>query len=83
MSQFLWGALFAACAVAAALFFRSFRSTRDRLFLYFTAAFAAFALNYLALAAIDPAREDVYTVYLIRLAGFAILIVGILDKNRR
>lgn len=83
MQKFLWGVLFAACVVAAALFVRSFRATRERLFLYFAAAFAAFALNYLALGAIDLAREDVYTVYLFRLAGFLVLIVGILDKNRR
>jgi len=83
MREFLWGMLFMASAVAAMLFLRFYRASRDRLLLFFAAAFIAFALNWLAIALTQPAQEGSYAVYLLRLAGFLILIAGILDKNRR
>jgi hypothetical protein len=83
MREFLWGMLFMASAIAAMMFVRFYRDSRDRLFLFFAAAFVAFALNWLALAVTDPRHEGSYAVYLLRLLGFAVLIVGIVDKNRR
>jgi hypothetical protein len=83
MRVFLWGMLFMACITAAMIFGRSYRKSRDRLFLFFAAAFVAFGINWLALALSDPSHEGAYAVYLLRLAGFGILIAGILDKNRR
>jgi len=53
------------------------------LFLFFAASFATLAGNWLALALIRPAPEAQHWIYLIRLAGFVLLIIGIIDKNRR
>jgi hypothetical protein len=62
---------------------RYWRVSGDRLFGYFALAFAFMALNWIALSAIDPALEVTHYAYLLRLAAFVLIIVGILDKNRR
>jgi Family of unknown function (DUF5985) len=62
---------------------RFWRTTRDRLFLFFAGAFATLALNRVSLALVDPALELQHYVYLVRLFAFLLLIVGIVDKNRR
>jgi hypothetical protein len=69
--------------VAALFFLRSWRVTSDRLFLFFALAFFAMALNWVGIASVDPSLERVHYVYLFRLAAFALIIVGIVDKSRR
>ena len=83
MRDFIWGTLTMGHLIAALLLLRFWRLSRDRLFLFFAIAFATLALNWLGLALIDPARELQHYVYLLRLLGFLLLIVGIVDKNRR
>jgi len=82
MRQFCWGMLTMASLVAS-LFFRSYwKTSGDRLFAFFAVAFAGLAVNWLALSIVDPAVEARHLLYLIRLAAFLIIIVGIVDKNR-
>jgi hypothetical protein len=81
--EFLWGLLTMAHLVVALLLLRFWRLSRDRLFLFFAASFAALAANWLALALIRPTPEAQHWVFLIRLFGFVLLIVGIVDKNHR
>jgi hypothetical protein len=82
MRQFCWGMLTMASLVASLFFVRFWKASRDRLFAFFAVAFVLFALNWLALSAVDPAFEARHVVYVIRLAAFIVIIVGILDKNR-
>ncbi|HUI60921.1 MAG TPA: DUF5985 family protein [Steroidobacteraceae bacterium] len=81
--QFLWGTLAMAHLVAALLLANFWRVSRDRLFLYFAFAFATMALNWIGVALIVPAQEPRHYVYLIRLFAFLLLIIGIVEKNRR
>jgi hypothetical protein len=81
VQQFLLGALTTACAVAGLMFLRFWKLTGDRLFLFFCLAFWVFALNWLALGWISI--EQTYFIFLLRLFGFALIIVAIIDKNRR
>ncbi len=83
MKQFLWGMLAMATAVASLLFLRYGKLTRDRLFLYFSAAFLAMTLNWLGLALIDPDTEHRYLAYCLRLIAFVLILIGIVDKNLR
>lgn len=83
MKQFLWGALTMASAVAAVFFLRYWRMTHDRLFAFFSIAFIVLALNWLALAIVDPNMETRHILYILRLVAFVLIIVGIVDKNRR
>jgi len=82
MKQFSWGLLAMASLVAGLLFLRYWKVTGDRLFAFFAMAFAMLATNYVVLAAVDPAFEARHLIFLIRLAGFLLIIVGIVDKNR-
>ena len=80
---FFWGALFMASAIAALFFLRYWSSTRERLFAFFAIAFAVMGLNWLSLAFVDPGDELRHTLYLLRLLAFVLIIIGIVDKNRR
>jgi hypothetical protein len=57
--------------------------TRDRLFVFFAIAFAALAANWIGLSMIDPDVESRHNIYVLRLLAFVLIIVGIVDKNRR
>ncbi len=81
-SVFLLGVLFALHGVAAGFFLRFWRETGDRLFAAFAAAFALFALNQAAFV-LWGEDEAVTGLYLVRLLGFVLILIGILDKNRR
>lgn len=79
---FLLGAIAALCLVSGVFFFRFWRETRDRLFLFFGLAFAIEGLNRAALALSDDPREGDPFFYLVRLGGFLIILYAIWDKNR-
>lgn len=83
MNQFMWGALTMACVVAALFFFKFWSQTRDRLFAAFSAAFAMMAVNWAVLGLTTPSDEARHFVYAIRLAAFALIVAGVVDKNRR
>src|SRR4051812_7213052 len=81
MIQFMLGAVVMACAVIGLFFVRFWRRSRERLFLYFAAAFWILGANWLALAF---TREDEPStlLYAVRLAAFVVILLGIWDKNR-
>lgn len=83
MSQFLSGALVMSGWIAALFFLRFWRVTRDRLFLFFFLAFLMLALNWLGLAWLQPPDEGRHKILLLRLLGFVLIILGVIDKNRR
>ena len=83
MNQFLWGALATAALTAAIFFLKFWRQTHDRLFAMFSAAFAVLSLNWIVLAIMRTKDETSYLVYLIRLLAFVLIIVAVIDKNRR
>jgi hypothetical protein len=79
----LHGFLIACCWVAGLFFFRFFRSTQERLFVFFAAAFWVFSLNWLGVALLGKPPESRHLLYLVRLLAFALILAGIYDKNRR
>lgn len=83
MNEFLWGALAMASWVAGLFFLQFWRTTRDRLFLFFCLAFWAFSLTWVGLAVVQPDSESRHYTYLFRLLAFVLIIVGIVDKNRK
>lgn len=82
MREFLWGMLTATHLVAALFFLRSWRTSGDRFFAYFAAAFAAMAAEWAALAVTPQADPTRYYLYVVRLLAFVLIIVGIAAKNR-
>lgn len=81
MQLFLLGMISMGSAVAALLFLRFWRTGRDRLFLWFAAAFALEAANR-AVFAWQGAGDEATAPYLVaRLVFFLLILAGIADKN--
>jgi hypothetical protein len=83
LDVFLQGACTLACWVIGLFFLRFWRVSGDRLFLFFLAAFWAFAFNWLGLVVIEATDETRHWFYVVRLVAFALFAIGIVDKNRR
>jgi hypothetical protein len=83
MNQFLWGALALSSWVAGLFFLRFWTISRDRLFLFLGVAFWVLMINWVALALSPWGDEGREYIYLLRLMAFIVIIVGVLDKNRR
>ena len=81
--DFLGGAIAMGFTVAALFFLKFWRRTRDALFLAFGAAFALLAANQAVPVLFGVASEDQSYIYLLRLAGFALIIWAVLRKNMR
>ena len=67
--------------IGALFFARFWRRTGDRLFLAFGAAFVLFAINQALISLSDSPREEQSVFYLLRFAGFALLVGAIIAKN--
>ena len=68
--------------VCALFFLRFWRSTGDRLFGVFSAAFWLLAVQRLALAVLLPLEEWRTGLYVVRLLAFLLILAAIVDKNR-
>jgi hypothetical protein len=79
----LWGALASASVAVCFLFLRFWRLSGERLFLFFALAFVAFGINWAGLALVHPPIESRHYLYLVRLLAFTLIIIGVVDKNRR
>ena len=80
--NFLAGAVVLGFLVCALFFLRFWRRTSDGLFLAFALAFALLGIGQAVLALANIPTEERYSVYLIRLAAFALILLAILRKNR-
>jgi hypothetical protein len=82
MQQMLIGAIAAGWLVAGLFFFRFWRHTRDRFFLWFALSFWIEAVNRVALGLLVGATEDNPLVYLFRLVAYGLILLAIWQKNR-
>ena len=80
---FTLGAICTGYAACALFFLRYFRRTRDRLFLIFAVAFAVLAGTQVGFLATVNEDREWHELYWLRLAAYACIMAGILDKNRR
>jgi hypothetical protein len=83
MNALLSGGLIAMYAAIALFFLRFWVNARERLFALFALAFFVLAAQRLALSLTNASMEDQTLFYLLRLAAFVIIVVAIVDKNRR
>ena len=81
MIDFLAGAVTLAYAIAALHFVQFWRRTSDRLFLNFALAFSLFALNQFVVWVLGAADERGNYAYVLRVLGFVLILVAIVDKN--
>lgn len=82
LNTFAYGMLTALSFIAGVFFVRYWRQTRDRFFVFLVIAFWALAANWASLAGNSNEEHAAY-FYLPRLVAFLVLLVGIVDKNRR
>lgn len=83
LNYFFAGAATISLLVIALFFLRFWRRTRDRLFLYFAGAFGFLMIERLVRASMAVENEWAPFVYTIRLAAFVLIIIAVVDKNRR
>ena len=81
MIEYLSGAVTLGYLVAALFFARFWKRTRDRLFVAFAVAFLLLALNQALAQWLGAADERVGYTYLLRVLGFLLILVAIVDKN--
>lgn len=81
MITFLSGMTTMGYLLASLFFFRFWRQTNDGLFVYFGVSFLMLALSQALTAITATPSDDQSWIYLLRLAAFTLLIVGIVAKN--
>jgi hypothetical protein len=81
MYEFLSGAVTLGHFIGALFFLRFWRKTRDRLFLAFSAAFILFGFNQGLAHILAIYHEPTSFIYALRVLGFVLILVAIVDKN--
>ena len=81
--DFLSGAVALGFFVCGLFFLRFWRGTRDELFLPFALSFALLGVGQSILVLAKLPTEERGSIYLVRLAAFALILFAILRKNRR
>lgn len=81
MIDFLTGANTLAYLLAGVFFLRFWRKTRDRFFRHFAIAFWLFALNQIVSFPLEPFDERLGYTYVLRVAGFILILFAIVEKN--
>lgn len=79
-TAYLLGAMAMGCFAASLFFFRFYRDTRDRLFVWFGLSFLVEAGNR-SLAAFQVFTADDSLYYGIRLAAYLLILWAIVEKN--
>ena len=82
MYQLVTGMLMILSLVAALFFAMSWRRSGDRFFLIFAFAFTLLGIERLILGMLNLPESPLLSIYLIRLVGFLLIIIAIVDKNR-
>ena len=83
MDLILLGAIAMASPVAALFSLRFWRQTRDRLFLFFALSFFVEGVNRVVPGLVRHPNEEQPFFYWVRLFSFLLIVIAILDKNRK
>jgi hypothetical protein len=82
MNDFLVGGISTASLAAGLFFFRFWRTSRDRFFLFFALSFWIEGVNRLLVFDWVGPAEDAPVYYIVRLVAYGLIIAAIVDKNR-
>lgn len=82
MDQMLIGAIAAGWLLAGLFFFRFWRHTRDRFFLWFALSFWLESANRVALGVTAGATEHAPFFYGLRVIAYGLILLAIWQKNR-
>jgi hypothetical protein len=81
MELMLLGAIAMECLIAGLFFLRSWRNTKDRLFLFFSLSFFLEGLNRFLLGMSGSPDEGRPLFYIVRFASYLLILIGIVVKN--
>jgi hypothetical protein len=81
INYFLSGAATMACLTISVFFLKSWKTTRDRFFLFFSVAFALDAFSRILPVQTNIDDEHKVIIFLIRLCAFIMIICAIISKN--
>ncbi|MEJ5989286.1 DUF5985 family protein [Ramlibacter sp. PS3R-8] len=82
MHEILTGAVAMGWLLVGVFFFRFWRRTRDRFFLWFALSFWLESFNRIALGIVDGAGEDAPLIYGLRVVSYGFILLAIWQKNR-
>lgn len=82
MHEMLAGAIATASFIVSLFFFRFWRTTHDRLFLFFALSFFLETFNRIAVTFMSGSEVDAPIYYVLRLIAYSLILVAIADKNR-
>lgn len=82
MAEFIFGLVAMAYFVVGVFFLRFWTQTKDRLFVWFCAAFWILAFQRVLLTVLGETKETPWYIIIFRLIGYIIILVAIVDKNR-
>ena len=83
INDFLAGAVAMGFAVAALMFLKFWRRTREGLFLAFSGSFLLLSINHAMLSLTRVPLEERSSLYLVRLVAFLLIIGALWHQNRR
>lgn len=83
MNAILLGAIAMGSLVASLFFLRFWRDTRDRFFLFFAVAFCLEGLSRTVQGWSAFSREQEPFYYLVRFFEYLLILIAIVDKNRK
>lgn len=83
IDDFLAGAVAMGFAIAALMFLKFWRRTREGLFLAFAGSFLLLSINHAMLSLSNVPLEERSSLYLIRLAAFLLIIGALWRQNRK
>ena len=83
MNLLLLGAIAMACLIAGLFFFRFWKQTRDRFFLFFAISFFIEGVNRAALGLSSNPNEGQPFFYFVRFLSYIFIVFAILHKNQR
>lgn len=81
MNEMLVGSIAMGSFVIALFLLRFWRTTGDRLFLFFSASFFIEGWNRVLFWRLAGLSEEIEVYHLIRLLSYALILLAILDKN--
>lgn len=82
IDDFLAGAIAMGFAVAALMFLKFWRRTREGLFLAFSGSFILLSINHAMLSLSQVPLEERSSLYLVRLVAFLLIIGAFWHQNR-
>jgi hypothetical protein len=83
LNSFMSGAVMMSSVAAGIFFMKFWRKTNDRFFALFAAAFFLFSIERWLFVFLPNQDEANSWIFLIRLAGFLLIIAAVVDKNRQ